>query len=202
MTLTSLRRGNAGWFTIKLAVAIISLAMKILALSGSLRQSSINTALLKAAARLAPAEMKIIVYSGLGELALFNPDNEQNPPDRVKHFHSQVATTDGIIIASPEYAHGVTGTIKNALDWLVGFEAFAYKPVAVFNTSIRAYHAEEAIRETLRTMSATLLESNDFAIPLLTGTDEQTIITTPATAASIQGALMSLYDLMLNYTNT
>ena len=115
---------------------------KILALSGSLRAASINSALLRAAARLAPPEVSITVFLRLGDLPLFNPDYETNPPSIVTNFRSEVAEADVLIIASPEYAHGVTGTIKNALDWLVSLESFANKPVAVINTSPRAYHIE------------------------------------------------------------
>lgn len=69
----------------------------------------------------------------MGELPLFNPDREAECPARVAEFQSLVAESDALIIASPEYAYRITGTIKNALDWLVGFEAFASKAVAVLN---------------------------------------------------------------------
>lgn len=132
--------------------------LNILALSGSLRKASINSALLRAAARLAPPGLAVTVYSGLGDLPLFNPDLESAPPAEVVRFHSHVAAADALLIASPEYAHGVTGTIKNALDWLVGFEGFAGMPVAVLNASLRAHHADDALRETLRTMAAAIVE--------------------------------------------
>ena len=88
--------------------------MKILALSGSLRAASINSALLRATARLAPPEMSVSVFTYLGELPLFNPDSEGRPPTIVTNFRSEVAEADALLIASPEYAHGVTGTIKNS----------------------------------------------------------------------------------------
>lgn len=88
--------------------------------------ASINSSLLRAAARLvAPPEVSVTVFIGLGDLPLFNPDCEACPPSIVTNFRSQVAEADALLIASPEYAHGVTGTIKNALDWLVSFESFA-----------------------------------------------------------------------------
>ncbi len=167
--------------------------MKILALSGSLRTASINSALLRAASRLAPAEITVTVYGGLGELPLFNPDLEI--PTAVKHLHSQVAASDALLIASPEYAHGVTGTIKNALDWLVSYEPFAYKPVAVINASPRAYHADSALRETLRTMAAVIIESASLTIPLLgAGFDENGMVNTPSVAAAIREVLGNLYE--------
>jgi len=77
-----------------------------------------------------------------------------------------VAVADALLIASPEYAHGVTGTIKNALDWLVAFEGFVDKPVAVLNATPRAHRADAALRETLITMSATLIEAASITLPL------------------------------------
>ena len=173
--------------------------MKRLALSGSLRSRSINTALLRAAARLAPPMMSITVFDGLGRLPLFNPDDEVRAPDAVAHLRGRVAAADALIIASPEYAHGVTGTIKNALDWLVAFEPFVHKPVAVLNASPRAHHADGALRETLRTMAAVVVEPASIAIPLLgTGFDEDTMVASPTVAASIRVALAALQKLHRN----
>ena len=106
--------------------------IKILALSGSLRAASTNSMLLRAVAKLAPAGIEVLVFQGLGELPLFNPDLEAQPPANVTTFFQAVAEADALLIASPEYAHGVSGTIKNALDWLVGFEPFAAKFVGAF----------------------------------------------------------------------
>lgn len=141
--------------------------MRVLGLFGSLRAASINSALLRTAARLAPAEVEVTVYTGLGELPLFNPDLETLVPDAVARLRAAVASCDALLIASPEYAHGLSGTIKNVLDWLVSFEPFVNKPVAVLNASPRAHHADAALRETLKTMSAVLVESASVGIALL-----------------------------------
>ena len=63
-----------------------------------------------------------------------------------------------MIIASPEYAHGVSGVLKNALDWLVGSDGFAGKPVLILNAAPRARHAIVALREILATMSAQIVD--------------------------------------------
>ncbi|HKR58167.1 MAG TPA: NADPH-dependent FMN reductase [Pyrinomonadaceae bacterium] len=169
--------------------------MKVLALSGSLRSISINSALLRAASKLAPPEVSVTVFDNLGELPLFNPDREENPPAAAVRLRSQVADAEALLIASPEYAHGVTGTIKNALDWLVSFEPFAYKPVAVFNASPRAQHADTSLREILRTMAAIIVEPASITIPLLgSRLDEEGMVSTPFIAASIQGALSALFE--------
>ena len=92
--------------------------MKVLGISGSLRQASINSALLRAAQQLAPPEIELAIFGGVGELPLFNPDLEAQLPASVLALHAAVAASDAIMLASPEYAHGVTGAVKNALDWL------------------------------------------------------------------------------------
>jgi len=164
--------------------------VKILGLSGSLRAASINSMLLRATARLAPADIEVSIFRGLGELPLFNPDLESHPPSNVTAFYRAVVGADALLIASPEYAHGVSGTIKNALDWLVGFEPFAYKCVAVVNASPRAHHADAALRETLRTMAASIIEPASISIPLLgAGLDESAIVQTPAIATALVASL-------------
>jgi NAD(P)H-dependent FMN reductase len=141
--------------------------LKILALSGSLRAASINSALLRACARLAPAGTLITVYPSLGVLPLFNPDLESPIPAAVSDLHRAVRDTDALLIASPEYAHGVSGTIKNALDWLVSYEPFVGKHAAVLNASPRASIAYQALQETLRTMSAIIVPQACVSVALL-----------------------------------
>jgi chromate reductase len=168
--------------------------MKVLAISGSLRAASLNSGLLRTAARLAPPEIEIAVCIVVGELPLFNPDLEPDAPPAVTRLRAQVAGADALLIASPEYAHGVTGAIKNTLDWLVGCEAFVNKPVAVLNASPRAHHADAALRETLKTMSAVIVEPASLTIPLLgANIAEADMAGTPAIAHAIREVLAALY---------
>src|SRR5262252_3639663 len=148
--------------------------VNVLGVCGSLRAASLNAMLLRVARSLAPPQMRLNLYSGIGDLPLFNPDLEACLPAPVQHWHSAVAACDALLIASPEYAHGVTGTIKNALDWLVSFEPFVGKVVAVLNASPRAEHADMALRETLRTMAALIAERASVSLPVLgSGFSEQ-----------------------------
>lgn len=169
--------------------------MHILGVSGSLRSASINAALLRTVQRLAPEGTQVSLFSGLGSLPLFNPDLEAAPPAAVQAWRAQVAAVDALLIASPEYAHGMTGAIKNGLDWLVSYEPFAFKPVAVLNASPRAHHADDALREVLRTMNATLVESACITVPLLgSGLDEAGMAQAPVVQACIRDCLAHLYD--------
>src|ERR1700732_3310144 len=95
--------------------------MKIIAISGSLRATSLNTAVLHAASRLAPAGVKIEPFEGIGNLPFFNSDLEgERLPQEVARFRTVIGEADGLLISSPEYARGVAGVMKNALDWLGG----------------------------------------------------------------------------------
>lgn len=169
--------------------------MNVLALPGSLRAASINAAFCRAAARLAPPGLHITVYGDLGSLPLFNPDLESAPPNRVTRFRSAIGAADALLIASPEYAHGISGVMKNALDWLVSYEGFVAKPVVVINSSPRARHAYESLLEVLKTMSATLIAAASGAIPLLGScATEDEMVNTPAIALQIRSALIALSD--------
>jgi NAD(P)H-dependent FMN reductase len=138
--------------------------LQLLAISGSLREASTNTRLIRAAPALAPAGATVLVYEGLGSLPPFNPDVEQGAalPSEPLALRKLVAGSSGLVISSPEYAHGVPGTLKNALDWLVGSLEFAGMPVALWNLSPRSVHARAQLREVLATMAAVFPEGADI----------------------------------------
>ena len=172
--------------------------LNVLALCGSLREASVNAALLRAAARLAQPGTDIEIADWLGRLPLYNPDledviDEREVPRAVHALRLAVAAADAILIASPEYAHGISGTIKNALDWLVSFEPFIHKPVAVLNASPRATLADAALRETLRTMNAALVGERSFELPLLGAhLDDAGMAASPEVAAVVAAAMAAL----------
>lgn len=142
---------------------------------------------------MAPPGLAVSIYPRLGELPLFNPDLESDLPAPVRDLWREVEGADALLIASPEYAHGVSGVMKNALDWLVGFERFVYMPVAVVNTSPRSHHAYDALLEILRTMSAEIIDEASVSIQLLGAcTTEEQMLTTPAVASKIRDAMVAL----------
>ncbi|WP_417924772.1 NADPH-dependent FMN reductase [Collimonas fungivorans] len=173
-------------------------AMKFLAISGSLRAASHNSALLRAMARLAPAGASVTLYRGLGDLPLFNPDIEASDPAPVADLRSRIVAADALLIASPEYAHGITGAMKNALDWMVGCEAFVLKPVALLNASPRAVHAQASLREIVTMMSAQIVEAASVTVPILgSHLSEDEIVLHPEISATLRGALLSLHAAVL-----
>jgi chromate reductase, NAD(P)H dehydrogenase (quinone) len=165
--------------------------MKIIAISGSLRATSLNTAVLRAAARLAPAGMQIQIFEGIGSLPFFNSDLDGDRlPREVAAFRTIVGAADGLLISSPEYARGVAGVMKNALDWLVGSFEFPNKPVALVNTSPRATHAPASLTTTLETMSARLVQDASITLPLLgTVNDAASIVANAELAGRLRSAL-------------
>ena len=75
----------------------------------------------------------------------------------VVELEALVRHADALLICSPEYARGVPGSLKNALDWLVSSDAFVGKPVALINTSPRATHAQASLALTLETMAGRMV---------------------------------------------
>jgi chromate reductase, NAD(P)H dehydrogenase (quinone) len=101
-----------------------------------------------------------------------------------------IGTADGLLISSPEYARGVAGVMKNALDWLVGSFEFPNKPVALINTSPRATHALAALTLTLENMSARLVPDAFLTLPLLgTVNDEESIVANADFAEPLRQAI-------------
>jgi chromate reductase, NAD(P)H dehydrogenase (quinone) len=164
---------------------------QILAISGSLRSKSANTAVLQAASILAAPHVQIKLYSGLENLPHFNPDLDFEPlPDAVMFLRQQIKLSEGIIISSPEYAHGVPGSFKNALDWLVSSTEFPGKPVALINTNPRATVALSSLTEILITMSAQIVEPANLTLNLAgRGLDAAGIVADKKLSKSISEAI-------------
>ncbi|MDY0871613.1 NADPH-dependent FMN reductase [Dongia rigui] len=169
--------------------------LDILALSGSLRAASLNTALLRAAQALAPAGMTIEIYEGLGALPLFNPDLDPRAFPNVTAFLIRAAQADALLIACPEYARGIPGAFKNALDWLVGCEDFGAKKVALLNASARATAAQDALRLVLTTMAMEIVEPASVTVPLAGAHgDPAAILADAEIAARLASALETLAE--------
>jgi NAD(P)H-dependent FMN reductase len=174
--------------------------MRILAISGSLRASSSNTALLDAAVALAPSGIQLERYTGLGELPHFNPDlDDEHPSSSVKEWRSQLQAADAVIFSTPEYAHGIPGVLKNALDWVVGSGEFAGKPVTLFNASPRGAYAQAALTEILTVMSARVVAKASITINLLgSSLTASQIAADPTMSASLRAGLEALIQPVTN----
>lgn len=168
--------------------------MNVLAISGSLRAQSSNGALLEAAVMLAPEGMRVTLYDGVGRLPHFNPDLEAGVlPDEVAAFRAAVNGADALLVSAPEYARGIPGSFKNALDWLVGDTEFAGKPVAVWTASARAKAGPAALLLVLTTMSGAVVDDASLTLDLMSGgwTAER-IVADGEKAAVLRNALSAL----------
>jgi len=128
---------------------------KVIAISGSTRQHSINHALIKAIADLAAESLDITVYNGIGALPQFNPDDDvDNVANEVSAFRQQLSAAEGIIICTPEYARGVPGSLKNAIDWTVSSSQFPHKPTMLITASTDGTYGHHALLQTLKAIEA------------------------------------------------
>jgi chromate reductase len=128
--------------------------MHFLAISGSARLASTNTAMLRAMQSTAGAEHAVALYDRIGELPVFSPDLEQpQPPQPVLAFARAIAEADGLIIASPEYVRAIPGGLKNAIDWLVSRDELIGKPIALAHASHRGDDMLQQLRIVLATVS-------------------------------------------------
>jgi chromate reductase len=112
--------------------------MNIIAISGSLRKDSFNTALLRALQSLAPADM-IIEIADIGDFPLYNQDDEVAFPAAAQALKTKIEAADGIIIATPEYNRSIPGVLKNVIDWVsrpYGQNSFAGKPVLTAGVTV------------------------------------------------------------------
>ncbi|HTJ63380.1 MAG TPA: NADPH-dependent FMN reductase [Alphaproteobacteria bacterium] len=138
----------------------------ILALSGSLRIGSSNLAALRAARTFHPA---LAIYDRLADIPLFNPDIDIEPASEpVARFRRALASADGFVISTPEYAHGIPGAFKNALDWIVSSGEFTGKPVLLINASASGgAFAQAQLVEILTVMGARVLTEATVTAPFL-----------------------------------
>src|SRR5437879_3211494 len=154
-------RGNAATF---MPVCSCWMACRLLLISGSLRRSSTNAAVLRTARRLAPAGVEVVVYDGLAGVPHFNPDNDSSErvPSEVALFRDAIHEADGLLFSTPGVAGALPGSFKNLLDWAIGdphARSIHAKPVAWINASPRgARGAHDELRTVLGYAHATLID--------------------------------------------
>lgn len=147
--------------------------MQILAISGSTRQASTNTSLLRKLAEVVGPGTTVSVFGGLGDLPIFTPDQEADPPAAVLSFIAQIEAADGLIISSPEYLHAIPGGLKNAIDWLVSGDAIIDKPIAIMHASHRGEDLLASLRLVLSTVSTRFSKKVFLRLPLMSKTPQE-----------------------------
>lgn len=149
-----------------------SMAIHVAGIPGSLRESSLNKGLLRAAVELAPAGMEIHVYARLGDIPPYNDDVfAKGDPEPVADLKSFIGSADALLIVTPEYNYGVPGVLKNAIDWVsrpAGKSALNRKPAALMGCSpglggtIRAQHA---LRQSFVFTDTLVMSQPEIKIP-------------------------------------
>lgn len=142
----------------------------ILGISGSLRADSTNTIILKTLGSTLPSDITFEIFEGLDEIAHFSPGLPDTEP--VTRFKAAIAKADAVVICTPEYAFGVPGTLKNALDWTVGTGDLNDKPVSAISASPLNSGGNNALASLLLTLTALGTKKNDasaLSIPNVKG---------------------------------
>lgn len=112
--------------------------------------------------------MSFNIYEGLATIPPFDPGNDNDmPPHPVTGFRDLIASADGIIICTPEYAYGIPGQLKNALDWTVSSGSFTGKPTALITASTGGEHAHAALLKVLGAIDASLSDDTTLLISFI-----------------------------------
>ena len=152
--------------------------MRILAISGSLRRDSHNTALLRAAAALLPPEVELVIHDGLDEIPPYNDDTLDSAPGPVERLREEVEAADAVLISTPEYNSSIPGQLKNALDWLsrpLPTSPLRNKPAAVVGASTGTFGAVWAQAEVRKVLGAIGARTLDHELPLAAAHEQFTL---------------------------
>ncbi len=169
--------------------------IKILAISGSTRKESSNHRLIKAIADLASKNFSMHVFENLASIPSFNPDldNTESTPEQVTDFRRQLREADGILICTPEYAIGVPGVLKNAIDWTVSSMEFSQKPVALITAGTSGKIAHQSLLGTLLIIESKITEETQLLIPFVkTKLNAECKITDEETLNNVNRLIQSL----------
>lgn len=171
---------------------------KVLAISGSTREKSINQNFIEAIRNLSNSKFSVITFNGLSDIPHFNPDlDNENPPVQVKEFQRQLREADGVLICTPEYAMGVPGTLKNAIDWVVSSCEFSHKPVALVTASLSGEKAHHSLLETLKIIESNITDDTQLLIPFAkTKINKDGTITDSATLGAVLNLITAFAALL------
>jgi chromate reductase len=137
----------------------------VVGISGSTRENSINLVLLKIIVEMFSNKLNMDIYERIALLPQFNPDHDQeNIESEVLRFRNLIESADGVIICTPEYAHGVPGTLKNAIDWTVSSSGFYQKPTVLITASTDGKFGHQALMETLLAIGCRNVEQLQMVI--------------------------------------
>lgn len=173
---------------------------KILAISGSTREKSVNLNLIYAIKELSKDSFEIEIFNEIADLPQFNPDKDIDPaPVKILEFRKKLKQADGILICTPEYAMGVPGSLKNAIDWTVSSAEFSKKPVALITASSMGEKAHASLLETLKIIESNITSDTQLLISFAkTKISSDAVITDNETLAQVKKLISSFSKLVGN----
>lgn len=175
----------------------------IAALSGSLKSTSSNTAILHTLNCLHDGQIEFIIFDKLDKIPPFNPEQETGN-EAVKELRELIKKADAFIISTPEYAFGVPGVLKNALDWLVSSGELNEKPTAAISASPMYLGGDKALASLLLTLGALgtkMNEASSISIPDIQNKIKNGLVTDEKTLADLQNLYNHLYTSISNCNN-
>lgn len=178
-------------------IKLMAEKLKILAISGSTRKNSSNLNLINAIKKLSSEIFEVHIFEGLAQLPHFNPDDIDDVPREVADYKQQLRNADGIVICTPEYAIGVPGTLKNAIDWTVSSMEFSRKPVALITASTAGGVAHRSLLGTLLIIESKITAKTQLLISSVKSkisaadeiTDRETLVQVNALIQSLAGII-------------
>ena len=172
---------------------------KIVAISGSTRQNSSNLNLINAIIELSAGQLDISIFNKLTEIPHFNPDLDSDEPLKaVGDFRKALNEAQGVLICTPEYAHGVPGSLKNAIDWTVSSMEFSHKPVALITASSDGKAAHYSLLQTLKVIEANIPNSSQLLISFIKTKIKDDKIVDATTLKQVQDLIQSLIKTIEN----
>ncbi len=172
---------------------------KIIAISGSTRTNSTNLNLIRAIETLTAERFDMVIFNEIASIPHFNPDlDTPEAPAAVTDFRNKLREADGILICTPEYAMGVPGSLKNAIDWTVSSCEFSHKPTALITASSVGQKGHAALMETLKIIEATITSDTQLIVPFAkTKVNAGNQITDEKTLGEIL-ALLNAFEVLMN----
>ncbi len=169
----------------------------VIAICGSTKAASTNLSLIKAITALARDQFDITLFDGLTDIPHFNPDlDTETPPATVTNFRQALRNADGILICTPEYAMGVPGTLKNAIDWTVSSMGFSHKPVALITASSLGQKGHASLLETLKVIEASMVPETQLLVSFIKTKVKDDTIVDESVKAQVLQLISALNELM------
>lgn len=172
---------------------------KILAISGSTKKQSSHLNIIRQFSILSQDLFEVTIFEGVDSLPHFNPDLDIEPAiESVNNFRKLLKESNAVLICTPEYAMGVPGSLKNAIDWTVSSSDFSHKPVALITASSVGQKGHAALLETLRVIECDIPEETQLLIPFIkTKINNEGIFIDPATLEQVKKLIESFHHIIL-----